>query len=131
MALFTAYQITLFHLKLRFICLHVSKESIFGQESVGGINLLSNLTPVLLVYWSAEATSVIFLYDFGSFASFRPQVRKAIVTERYMRNANIFPCSFHFTSILVKKMIFRKNFFYYFVLKKVTLTLSVQKTCFE
>ena len=41
-ALFTAPQITSFHLKLHFICLHRSKESLFGQESVEGISLLSN-----------------------------------------------------------------------------------------
>ena len=41
-ALFTAPQITLFHVKLHFICLRGSKESIFGQESVEGISFLSN-----------------------------------------------------------------------------------------
>ena len=56
---------------------------------------------------------------------FRPQVWKANVTEKCVRNANIFPFSFPFISISVKKMIFRMNFFYYyFVLKKVILTLS-------
>ena len=68
--------------------------------------------------------SVIFLSDFGSFVSFRPQVRKANVPEKSVRNANIFPFSFPFISILVKKTIFRMNFYYYFVLKKATLTLS-------
>ena len=72
----------------------------------------------------AETKSVIFLSDFGSIASFRPQVRKANVTEKCVRNANIFPFSFPFISILVKKMIFRTFFFYHFALKKVTLTLS-------
>ena len=41
-ALFTAPQITSFHLKLHFICLHGSIESIFGQENVEGTSLLSN-----------------------------------------------------------------------------------------
>ena len=41
-ALFRAPQITSFHLKLHFICLHGSKESIFGQQSGEGISLLSN-----------------------------------------------------------------------------------------
>ena len=83
-----APQITLFHLRLRFICLHGSKESDFGRESVEGISLLSNC--------SAETKSVIFLSGFGSSASFRPLVRKANVTEKCMRNANLF--SFHISS---------------------------------
>ena len=64
-----------------------------------------------LVYCSTETKSVIFLSDFSSFASFRPQVRKANVTEKCVRNANIFPFSFPFISILDKKMIVRINFF--------------------
>ena len=53
---------------------------------------------------------LIFLSDFGSFASCRPQVRKANVREKCVRNANIFPFSFPFISIVAKKMIFRMNF---------------------
>ena len=62
------------------------------------------------MYFSAETKSVIFLSDFGSFASFRPQVRKANVTENCVGDANIYPFSFHFISISVKKMIFGVNF---------------------
>ena len=72
-----------------------------------------------LVYCSTETKSVIFLSDFGSFASFRPQVRKASVTEKCLRNANIFSFIFPLISILIEKVIFRMNFFYYFVLKTV------------
>ena len=74
-----------------------------------------------MVYCSAETKSIIFLSDFGSFASFRSQVRKANMTEECVRNANIFPFTFHFVSILVKNMIFRMNFLLLFCTKKVTL----------
>ena len=80
-----------------------------------------------LFFWYTarrKPESVIFLSEFGSFGSFRPQVRKANVTEKCVRKANIFLFGFSFISILVKKMIFGMNFYYYFVLKNATLTLS-------
>ena len=60
-----------------------------------------------MVHCLMETKSVIFLSDFGSFAIFRPQVRKANVTEKCERNANISPLSFPFTyiSISVKNKI--------------------------
>ena len=68
-----------------------------------------------LVYCSTETKSVIFLSDFGSFASFQPQVHKANMTDKSLRNTNIqgvFPFSFLFNINFNQKDDISKEFFY-------------------